>query len=419
MKWRWSIKVVFILAALAVLLGCSSNERVVIKTRKLPLVYDSIYPYYVEVSALSQIRPVGQSYGGSAGHAVLFLKGAKWVKDASYPTITLCDENRDDLRNPNTGVGISVDKLFKNVNWIGVPTRDLFYFGNLPETSPLTREKFEATIRYAIDLGIFKGIEVHQKYITDKPEDMSVLEYLARQSIGTDYALNFGRSIFSVSVPVTRDVLQKVIDFLNALNREYATGEAKYDWNGYSDNCSHLVHNSLAAAGFWKYQSVKTTKLKQLFNLSVPANEFVNLFDRANNYPIENIKKIYKDKVLRNTLLEYDWLPVRHGALIRTFPVRQENEVYDPQFNLFVLELPILKSKTRKAKSMAARKEFTEIKANLVFFKQRYEKILNEKEKVLRKNKESDFGKFAEKYYAYIRRQLQDVNNKLAIISRN
>ncbi len=408
----------FILLGLMFLMSCSSNENVVIKTREQPVIYDQLYPYYVEVCAVSQIRPRGESYGGSAGHAVIYLKGAKWVKDAPYPTIALCDST-DDLKNPNTGVGVSVDKLFQNVNWIGVPTRFFFFYGNLPETTALTQERFEETIRYAINLGIFNGIKVHQKYLVDKPDTMSILEYLAHESIGTDYALNFGRTIFSVSVPVTREVLGRVVDYLNRINREYATGKAHYDWSGYSDNCSHLVHNSLAAAGFWKPQTVNTTKLKQLFNLSVPANEFVNLFDRANNYPIEDIKKIYRDEVLNQTLMEYHWLPTRHGALLRTIQVRQENEVYDPQFKIFVMEFPIIKQKTRKVKKMAQRPEFTELKANLLYFQQRYRKILARKEKTLRKNNDPKFLEFARVYYQYIQEQLDDVNVKLRVLEAN
>ncbi len=407
-----------ILTVLLGLLGCSSNENVVIKSRGLPVVYDELYPYYVEVSAVSQIRPRGAPAGGGAGHAVVYLKGARWVKDAPYPTIALCDSTAD-LKNPDTGVGVSVDKLFKNVNWIGVPTRFFFFYGNLPETTALTMDRFEHTIKQAMEMGIFQGIEVHQQYLTSKPDTMNVLEYLARQSIGTDYALNFGRTIFSVSVPVTRDVLGKVVEYLNRVNREYATGEAKYNWSGYSDNCSHLVHNALAAAGFWKPQSVKTTKLKQLFNLSVPANEFVNLFDRANNYPIEDIRKIYQDEVLRNTLMQYHWLPVHHGALWRTISVRQENEVYEPQFKLFVMEWPLIKQKTRKVKKMISHPEFTEIRANLTYFRQRYQKILSRKNKVLSETNDARFKEFAQVYYQYIQEQLLDVHRKLSYLDRH
>ena len=83
-----------------------------------------------------------------------------------------------------------------------------------------------------------------------------------------------------------------MVDYLNALNDEYARGEADYNWSGYADNCAHALHNSLAAADVWKPQSVRATKFKQLFNLAVPANEMTNLAFRGNTYPLEDFGKI-------------------------------------------------------------------------------------------------------------------------------
>ena len=65
--------------------------------------------------------------------------------------------------------------------------------------------------------------------------------------------------------------------FLNDKNREYAEGEADYNWSGWADNCSHTIRNTLAVANISSSLSVRATKIRQIFNLALPANEFVNL----------------------------------------------------------------------------------------------------------------------------------------------
>jgi hypothetical protein len=72
-------------------------------------------------------------------------------------------------------------------------------------------------------------------------------------------------------------MLDPIIAFLNDKNREYAEGEADYNWSAWADNCSHAMRNALAAANIWSPLSVRAVKFRQIFNLAIPANEFVNL----------------------------------------------------------------------------------------------------------------------------------------------
>ena len=129
-------------------------------------------------------------------------------------------------------------------------------------------------MRDAIDKGVYKGVEFH-----DYPEGGPniALKTSWRHGIGTDLALTFARSVFCARIPVTEPMLDEVIAFLNDKNREYAEGEADYNWSVWADNCVHTLRNALAAANIWSPLSVRATKLRQLFNLAVPANEFVNL----------------------------------------------------------------------------------------------------------------------------------------------
>ena len=46
-------------------------------------------------------------------------------------------------------------------------------------------------------------------------------------------------------------MLDEVIAFLNDKNREYAEGDADYNWSVWADNCVHTLRNALAAANIW------------------------------------------------------------------------------------------------------------------------------------------------------------------------
>jgi hypothetical protein len=410
--------------ALAVLLwfvvttACARVKTVVIETRRPEPVYEQLYPYYVEVCAVSQIRPIGAKKGGSAGHAVVYLKGVRRQEDAPFPTIKLCEDDCVDINDPETGVGISVNKMFKNVNWVAIPGKQLFYHGNLSAKERLTQEHFEATFHEAVDLGIFRGVEVHERVLETKPADLTTEEFIASRSLGTDYGLKFGRSIFCARLPVTKDMLRDIIAFLNELNREYATGEAHYNWSGYHDNCSHAIRNALANADIWKSKSINTTKLRQFFNLSIPANEFANLAILANEYPIENISWIYEDEVKRRSLLKRGWLPTRHGALLKTIGVHEDNELYDTRFKLFLLQAPLLKYKSWRVRRMLSEGRYLDIEPNLLHFQAKYEAILQDRPAYLGSVSEEDaFGNAWDQYYEYIEQQLEDVEEKLMKLS--
>ena len=93
-------------------------------------------------------------------------------------------------------------------------------------------------------------------------------------------------------------VLEKVVGYLNSLNEDYADGETEYNWSGLSDNCSHTLHNALAAAGVWDHKSINSFKLKQIFNLSIPANEFMDLAILTSTFPVDDPGKIYSNKAM-------------------------------------------------------------------------------------------------------------------------
>ena len=137
----------------------------------------------------------------------------------------------------------------------------------------------------------------------------------------------------------------------------------------------------------------------------------------ANTFPIEDYNQIYKDKVKRKSLLEYNWLPARHGALLKLIPVHQNNKLYDTKIRIFMFQNPFLKFKSRKVGELYRDSRYTEIEANLLSFKDHYETILEKRTAPWNEVQTMNvYEKTRESYYTYIENQLTDVNEKLALL---
>src|SRR5262249_51938778 len=125
--------------------------------------------------------------------------------------------------------------------------------------------------------------------------------------------------------------------------------------------------------------SVRETKLRQLFHLAVPANEAINLAALGTMGPVDSYPAIFRDAAMRDALLEFGWLPTRHGALLISLPVREENELFDPRARILVFQGPATRRTTRRLLQMLDDPRFTELDANLAHFEQVYRGILDSK----------------------------------------
>jgi hypothetical protein len=376
--------------------------------------YDALFPYYVELCAVSQIRAHFAAHGGSPGHAAMYVKGACRDGFTDFPTLKVC-EPEVDLTDPESGSGVSVNKLLRNVNWIATPGKRLFYYGNLEPDEVLDKEKALAAIYAAEAAGVFKGVDIHGTY-KPPPDDRDAQLYLAAaETLGTDFALNFGRTVFCSRLPLERPQLEEVIEYLNDLNRDYALGGYDYNWSGYNDNCSHTLHNSLAAAGVWPEKSIASYRLGQLANLSVPANEFAELALLSTSFPIDDFERILDDPVLRRTLAQRSWLPVRHGAMLKVIPVHQKNELYETDVAIFMLKNPFRRRKSRTVDELFDEPRNTDLEANLLHFQQLYRRILAERPSDWQAVAEDAADRRARAhYYRHIEAQLEDVTEKMA-----
>src|SRR5271155_2378288 len=389
-------------------------DRIIVERRPDP-VYDRLFPYYVELCATSQFRSKLKGEGGVAGHAVMYIKGACKDEQAPYPQLRRCRAVATDLDDPEHGAGVSVGRWFRNVNWVAVPGYKLFYQGNLGPGERLTQARFEATLHDAIDKGVYKGVEFHD-YPTPGVRT-SLEDFLVQQGVGTDFAILSARWSFCARLPVTEPMLDEVIAFLNDKNREYAEGKADYNWSVWADNCVHTLRNALAAANIWSPLSVRAVKVLQLFNLAVPANEFVNLAELGTEGDIEDYREIQRNGPQRDALHEFGWLPTRQGALLKTLPVHEPNDIYDTSFRLFTLQSPFRMAKTAHAIQLLSDDRFVNLGANFRYFKQKYEAILaghDERRDMLASVRGTPYRRTERLYYDYINAQHAEVESMLA-----
>ncbi len=361
--------------ALALLLGCGRLEAdyEIEPGQRPPEVlphpaYDALFPTWVELCAVGQFRKLDGRQGGPAGHGVLYLHGVCLDRDAGVPTLRGCAPGEA------SGVGVSVSPWLANASWVGIPGRELFLDGALPADDPVNHRAVNRAVARVLSAGAFDGIELRDYPGSDGQPDL--VDFVSRHSLGTDFAIRFARAAFCSRVPVTPEMLAAAAGFLNDVNREHAEGTVTTRWSGYHDRCVHTLHNALAAAGIWKPKSVRATKARQFFNLAVPANTFVDLAFLTNEYPIEDFGAIRGDPLRWKGLLEEKWLPAEPGALVKTLPVHQVNDLYDNKLRIFVLPGLLRNDTVKRAQRLLSDGRYLQIDANLRFFHDRYEAIL-------------------------------------------
>jgi len=124
-------------------------------------IYEALFPHYVELCAVSQLRSLEYGDGGVPGHAVLYIKGACKDETASYPRLRTCRGRATRADDPEHGVGVSVNKWFRSVNWVAVPGRKLFFDRNLEAGERLDQAAFDAALRASMEAGVFTGVDFH------------------------------------------------------------------------------------------------------------------------------------------------------------------------------------------------------------------------------------------------------------------
>jgi hypothetical protein len=277
----------FVVAGIG-LTGCVHAYYATVPTALSERTYAAIYPYYAEYCAESEFDKkkgfgVDIEGGGPGGHSVFYLNGACRMH-AGYPELALCNETADGMAG--RGVGLSVNAHYKNAAWTATEGRNFFFGGDLAPGEGVTRMTYARTQDKAKAMGILDGIVFHRDVFEDKPPDMSDRDFMYEVSIATDYAVDLARDRYCARVPLDRDKMAVVVQYLNALNEPYRSGRKDFHWHVLRNNCAYLAHNSLAAVGLWPEWPTDRPLLIAAFDFPVPKNEFVNLIERTNDMPI-------------------------------------------------------------------------------------------------------------------------------------
>ena len=401
-----------------------------------PRAYNSLFPYSVEVCAVTQFHQLGAKPGGWGGHATLFIDGAEIDPGVGYPRLRLVAADTD-LSDPNSGTGISVNKIFDNVTWVAIPGRDEFFRGGLARGQTLDTNFYEAAIHKATRAGWFAGVGIKDAVMRQRSAAMRPDEFIVRHSIGTDFALNFARTAYCARLPMSRDAIGKVVAYLNGVNE--SARENGYTWNMYTNNCSHVAHNALAAAGVWDPKVARgpgainvardvasvarALALSQMSDFSFPANNFVRLYEAGNERPIDDAVAAFRNHDIRRTM-DDGWITTGPGALINTYPIHDpsRNQLFAPGRDPFLFSIPMLwnKAETYTMLTRGAPPVVTDLAANLAHYRERYAKTLAHQRSFdeavgflhATENRE-DFRAFYARFYAYIADELKRTDARL------
>lgn len=338
--------------------------------------YTARYPYYLEFCALSEIQKNpgygADIQGGVGGHSTIYLNGACRAGNGRQELMPCVDAPPGSATD---GVGLSVNAHFANANWVAIPGRAFFYHGDLRAGQPLTRAVYDETKAHAERLGIYDGVRFHDRVFDDMPAGYQREAFKYEVSIGTDYAVGYGRDRYCARVPVSVSEMTRIVRYLNALNRPYQDGEAEYEWSVLNDNCIHVAHNALAEAGFWPPWPTHRFILVAALDFPVPKNEFVNIMRRANDVPIEDLSAVWDDAAARRSVLAGGPLPTRPGALASFEPLARDNALYRTDLQLIFYDEPVFGHYEDRYRRIAHDPRYTSLAANARYFAALYARI--------------------------------------------
>jgi hypothetical protein len=191
-----------------------------------------------------------------------------------------------------------------------------------------------------------------------------------------------------------------------------------------NNNCSHVAHNALAAAGVWSEWPMDRFLLLAAFSFPVPKNEFVNLARRVNDMPIDDIEALYADRAARASLMGYGTLPTAPGALAEAEPAAPQNDIYDTALSLIFYDDPIFGTYQPRFTRIFAEPRYTDLEANLRHFADLYRRIEARRQppdEMLADRPPAERANFAEvydRYYRHIDSTAAALDAELATLAR-
>ena len=318
------------------------------QARVLPPSFDHYFPYYFKFCAISRYhsKKGWGSTGSGAGHGLFYLKGACLDKSLGPAGLALCPVSAD-YSSSDTGVGLSVNRRLRNVNFLVFPGLTRFLGTELDEQETFTWDLKNSIIRDTLATKILAGIEFHDDAFPDLLIKEHREEFIARNAFGTDFAVALARDLFCITVPLNRLAMGAIIDHLNALNASYADSKGEdyrgrkkqdnyYHWDAFHDNCTHTPINALATLGILEPELTNQNPLVQAANIAIPAKTLLDIHESINGQE-RKIKDYYKDKSLRQAVVDYKWASGLDIAMLEFIPMHRNNTQYLPDDALWFL----------------------------------------------------------------------------------
>jgi len=371
-------------------------------------LYHRMFPYYAELTALTGIKKKpGDGVNlnsGIGGHLLLYLNGVRRNREAGYPTLELSQTPGQ------SGVGISVNSHYRNAVWTAADGPEFLWRGALAPGAGVTREGYHRTQEHAKALGTLDGVEFHPELFRLKPPGMTDHDYMYEISIATDYAARFGRDILRARVPLDATRMAAIVNYLNEVNAPYRAGKKIFNWRVLNNNCAHLTHNALAAAGIWAPWPTGQFFAFAAFGFPVPKNEFVDLVLRANDLPLADAQAIHDDQAARRALLEFGALPMAPGALAFAEPAIQPNELYDTEgLKLIFYDNPFWGPYRGRLARILREPRYFDLRANLLHFEGVYADALARP----RRARSAEFNRLYDKFIAREAAKVSEVKHVL------
>jgi hypothetical protein len=357
--------------------------------------YDAIYEYYVDVCGATEFQPVGKPNGGSYGHGMMYIKGACYDQARpDFPHLHLCGSED----GPNAGAGVSLDYFFKNVAWTAVDGRDFTFYGDLPTNQPLNEVAREKIIQKTIDKGYFSGVQFQDFAEKQIKPDESRPHFIGRELFGTEFGLALSRSAYCTRLPIAggvgrpkNSILIDLIKYLNDFNEKVHSSQDGLKYDTASFNCATLMHNALAAIGFWpKKQSSWSServidKVIHLNDLVIPLNTMYDAIRRANDpdLAVSSPQRIVGNTRTSYPLNKYGWLPAQAGVIADILKIHEyQNQLFltDSRPKLFDLfdellmdvNLPSGEIRTREFENYLKWQPTVDLGENLKLWRDRY-----------------------------------------------
>jgi len=290
--------------------------------------YEDQFPQYFEYCTGSQVKyqPAyfNGAVGGKGGHGFMYIHGLCKDYTKTYPQVIPCSKVKNvESRFSHAGVGVSLDSDFKNVSWVAVPGRGLTMFGNLPRKE-VTTQDIDQIIDESLKLKIFENVEMSTKSVNNLELNRPGYERAAvLTTIGTDVAVNLGRELRCVRIPVPPKAVEAAAEFLNAENNKYYQTGKKFEWSGMANNCTHLALNTSHAMGMNKLEKTDQFIIKQIFDIAIPANAYLLYADQAVLNKITN-----RELANSSQLKEFGYHPAQVGSLMLRYNAYPESVMF-------------------------------------------------------------------------------------------